>query len=317
VGRGALEATGAGLVVNPGDVAARGNFCTLDAEGNITDRRAGRISGEEAKPAIEKLKQISIDGVNIEVKQLKEYRFAIVMRGAGLGAEIEDTDPQRTGVPPLAVTATDDASQNAAGLFQQWVKKAQEALMDEEKANGATLRGFGTDPGLPQYQDIYGLKAACVAVYPMYRGVSKLVGMDVIQFEGEKPADEFAATKDIWNDYDFVFIHIKKTDSMGEDGNFDGKVEIIESVDKALPNLLALDPDVVMITGDHSTPARMKSHSWHPVPFLMWSKDLGLPDQQSSFGERACALGGLGTRPATDAMPLALAHAGRLKKFGA
>ena len=317
VGRGALEATGAGMRVDPGDVAARGNFCTLDSAGKITDRRAGRISGIEAEPAIRKLQQVSLPGVEIEVKQLKEYRFAVVMRGEGLSADIADTDPQRTGVAPLAVTATHPASKKASEHFQQWVQLAQSSLRDHPQANGLTLRGFGTDPELPQYADVYGLHAACVAVYPMYRGVSKLVGMNVIEFEGEQPADEFAAVAAIWDDYDFFFVHIKKTDSMGEDGNFDGKVKIIESVDQALPELLQLDPEVIMITGDHSTPARMKSHSWHPVPFLMWSKNLGRADQQSGFGERACAQGGLGTLPATDIMALALAHAGRLQKYGA
>lgn len=317
VGRGALEATGVGMQVNPGDVAARGNFATLDQAGLITDRRAGRIPTEEALPLVEKLKSIELPGVEIEVKHVKEYRFAVLLRGEGLGAEIEDTDPQRTGLKPLAPKARDKASEKAAKLFAQWIEQAHTLLADQPKANGLTLRGFGTDPVLPTFQDAYGLKAACVAVYPMYRGISKLVGMDVIQFEGEAPADEFAAMKSIWPDYDFIFTHIKKTDSMGEDGNFDGKVGIIESVDQALPDLLALKPDVLVITGDHSTPAKMRYHSWHPVPLLLWAPERGLPDQQSSFGERTCALGGLGTFLATDILPLALAHAGRLDKFGA
>ena len=191
------------------------------------------------------------------------------------------------------------------------------AIADEPKANCLTLRGFASDPGLPKYKDVYGLRAACVAVYPMYRGVSSLVGMDVINFEGEYPEDEFKAVAKIWNAYDFFFVHIKKTDSMGEDGNFDGKVHIIESVDEALPTLMDLKPDVVIITGDHSTPAKMRSHSWHPVPYLLWSSQLSRPDTQGQFGERACALGDLGTIPATDTMSLALAHAGRLQKYGA
>lgn len=317
VGRGALEATGVGLQVNPGDVAARGNFATLGKDGVITDRRAGRISSEEALPLIAKLKGIELPGVEIEVLHVKEYRFAVRMRGAGLGAEIEDTDPQRTGLKPLPPQARNQASEKAAGLFSQWIERAHVLLADQPKANGLTLRGFGTDPELPKFNDAYGLKAACVAVYPMYKGVSKLVGMDVIQFEGEKPADEFAAVKGIWPDYDFVFTHIKKTDSMGEDGNFEGKLGVIESVDQALPDLLDLQPDVLIITGDHSTPAKMRYHSWHPVPLLLWAPERGLADQQSSFGERQCALGGLGTFPGTDILPLALAHAGRLDKFGA
>jgi len=319
VGRGALSAAGVGLEVKPGDVAARGNFCTLDANGLISDRRAGRISSEEAAPLVEKLGTIQIPGVEIDVEQVKEYRFTIVIRGKGLNPDLKDTDPQKTGVPPLPVQARTSASERSAELFNQWVAKALKVLSapPSGKANGVTLRGFATDPALQPYQEAYGLKAACIAVYPMYRGVSKLVGMDVIQFEGEYPEDEFAAAKRVWDDYDFFFIHIKKTDSMGEDGNFEGKARIIESVDTALPKLLDLKPDVLIITGDHSTPALMKSHSWHPVPFLLWTPALHMPDSQTQFGERACAQGGLGTFPALDTMSLALAHAGRLNKYGA
>ncbi len=317
VGRGALSAAGVGLEVKPGDVAARGNFCSLDADGLITDRRAGRISSEVAAPLVDKLNTIEIPDVEIEVKQVKEYRFTIVMRGEGLSPNLKDTDPQKVGVPPLPVQAGDSASERAAKLFNQWITKARQVLTDEPQANGLTLRGFATDPQLQPYQDAYGLKSACIAVYPMYRGVSKLVGMEVIQFDGEYPEDEFAATKKVWDEHDFFFIHIKKTDSMGEDGNFEGKAKIIESVDAALPKLLELKPDVLMITGDHSTPARMKSHSWHPVPLLLWAPATHLPDDQDKFGERACAQGGLGTFPALDTMSLALAHAGRLTKYGA
>jgi 2,3-bisphosphoglycerate-independent phosphoglycerate mutase len=317
VGRGALEATGAGMDFQPGDVAVRGNFCTVDDNGLITDRRAGRIPSEEAIHVVEKLAKVSIPGVETKVKLVKEYRFAVVMRGKGLHGEIADTDPQRTGVAPLPAVATDPNSEKTAELFNQWITKARAAIADEPKANCLTLRGFAGDPGLPKYKNVYGLQAACVAVYPMYRGVSSLVGMDVQSFEGEYPADEFKAVADVWDDYDFFFVHIKKTDSMGEDGNFDGKVHIIESVDEALPALMNLNPDVVIITGDHSTPAKMRSHSWHPVPFLIWSSQYSMPDTQTHFGERACAQGGLGTIPATDTMSLALAHAGRLQKYGA
>ena len=317
VGRGVLEASGVGLYVNKGDVAVRGNFCTLDADGLITDRRAGRIPSDESAPLIEKMQAVQIPGVEIIVRQVKEYRFAAVMRGPGLDASIADTDPQKTGIAPLPATATNPNAEHTADLFNQWIAETRKVIADHPKANGFTLRGFATDPGLVPYQDAYGLKAACVAVYPMYKGVSYLVGMDVIDFKGDQPEDEFSAVKKHWKDYDFFFVHIKKTDSMGEDGNFDGKVKIIEGVDKALPSLLALKPDVLIITGDHSTPAMMKSHSWHPVPFLLWSPGIGMPDRETQFGERACARGGLGTIHGTDAMPLALAHAGRLIKFGA
>lgn len=317
IGRGVLEAVGVGMLIGPGDVAARGNFCTLDADGRITDRRAGRLSHEEAAPAVELLKDIQIPGVQTEVRHVKEYRFAVVMRGEGLRAEIADTDPQETGRAPLPVTPNDPAARPTAELFQQWVDKAQRALAGQPKANGVTLRGFATDPRLPAYREVYGLRAACVAVYPMYKGVARLVGMDVIPFEGETPADEFAAVARVWDDYDFFFIHVKKTDSMGEDGNFAGKVRVIESVDEALPALLDLKPDVLMVTGDHSTPAKLRTHSWHPVPFLLWAPDSHRPDLQVSFGERACGRGGLGTFLAQEAMSLALAHALRMNKYGA
>ncbi len=317
VGRGVMEALGIGMDIRPGDVAARGNFCTLDAAGLITDRRAGRIPSEEAKPIVESLQGIKLESAKAEVRHVKEYRFALVLRGKGLKGDIEDTDPQVTGAKPLAAKSRDKASAKAAKLFNEWTRKALKILAKQPKANGLTLRGFGGDPKLPKYKDVYGLQAACVAVYPMYRGVSKLVGMDVISFSGESPRDEFAAVKSIWADYDFVFIHVKKTDSMGEDGNFDGKAKIIEGVDQALPDLLALKPDVLAITGDHSTPVPMRSHSWHPVPLLLWSAKNMFADEQTKFGEHACARGGLGTMPATDLMPLMLAHAGRLEKFGA
>jgi 2,3-bisphosphoglycerate-independent phosphoglycerate mutase len=317
IGRGVLEAFGIGLEVKKGEVAARGNFCTLDADGNILDRRAGRIPTDEAIPVVEKLKKVQVPGIQTEVEVVKEYRFALILRGEGLSPEIDDTDPQKTGVPPLPAVARESAAEHTARLVNQWIAAACEALKDEPKANGLTLRGFSTDPDLPKFKGSYDLQAACVAVYPMYKGVSKLVGMDVIQFTGDQPADEFAAVQAIWDDYNFFFIHIKKTDSMGEDGNFAGKVGVIESVDQALPALLDLHPDVLMITGDHSTPCLLRSHSWHPVPFLLWAPASARSDEQQHFGERACARGGLGTFPAIDTIPQALAHGLRLEKFGA
>ncbi len=317
VGRGALEACGIGLRLKKGDIAVRCNFATIDKEGNITDRRAGRIPTDEAKPLVDKLQTIKIPGVDITVKHVKEHRFAVLMKGEGLSPEIGDTDPQDTGVPPLPLEAHDPRAEKTAQIFLQWSAEAKKILADQPKANFFTMRGFATNPGLPQFNEAFGLDACCIAVYPMYKGVSDLVGMKVIEFEGETPMDEFDAAKSVWKDHNFFFIHIKKTDSMGEDGNFAGKVKIIESVDQALPQLLNLDPDVLIITGDHSTPSRMKSHSWHPVPFLLWAPELSLPDAQTQFGERYCALGGLGTFHATQTLPFALAHSGKLIKYGA
>lgn len=317
IGRGVLESVGVGLQVEKGDVAVRGNFCTLDAQGRITDRRAGRISSEAARPAVEKLQQIRLPGVSLEVRQVKEYRFAVVMRGPGLDPALEDTDPQATGKAPLPVVAQAAQAERTAELFNRFIAEAHRVLQDEPQANGITLRGFATDPGLPTYLDSYGLRAACIAVYPMYKGVARLVGMEIVEFDGETPADEFAALGKVWDAYDFFFIHVKKTDSMGEDGNFMGKVQVIESVDRALPAILDLQPDVLLVTGDHSTPSLLRSHSWHPVPFLLWAPASHLTDLQTQFGERACAQGGLGTFLAQEAMPLALAHALRMNKYGA
>ena len=317
VGRGVLEAIGVGMYVNKGDVAARGNFCTVDDQGLISDRRAGRIPSEEATPIVDKLKIIQLPGVEVEINHVKEHRFAVVMRGADLSPDLEETDPQKTGVAPYDVKAKNSGAKKTAELYNQWIAEARKILKNEPKANALTLRGFATDPGLESYMDRYELKAACVAVYPMYKGVAQLVGMDVIDFPDETPADEFKAVAEVWNGYDFFFIHIKKTDSYGEDGNFDAKVHVIEIVDEAIPLLTALKPDVLIITGDHSTPAMLKSHSWHPVPFLLWAPGTVRADEQTKFGEKYCVHGGLGTFNALETIPLALAHALRLNKFGA
>ena len=317
IGRGALSAAGINLPVNTGDIAARGNLCSLDEKGNVTDRRAGRISQDDAAPVIELLNQVQIPGAEVEVRQVKEYRFVIVMRADGLDPALNDTDPQETGVPPLAIEAQKPAAKKAAKLVSQWVEKAYLALAEQPIANGFLLRGFATDPGLPTYQEAYELNAVCIAEYPMYKGVSRLVGMDVIEDVAIGARGEFETAKKYWKDYDFFFIHIKKTDSYGEDGNLEGKSKIIEEVDQALPVLLDLEPDVLMITGDHSTPYLLKTHSWHPVPFLLWAPKTHRTDLETSFTERNCARGGLGTFPAVETMSLGLAHARRLGKFGA
>ncbi|HUN23866.1 MAG TPA: 2,3-bisphosphoglycerate-independent phosphoglycerate mutase [Anaerolineales bacterium] len=317
IGRGVLESFGVGLPVGAQDVAVRGNFVSLDENGLISDRRAGRISSAAAAPLVEKLKQIQLPGVEVEVKHVQEYRFAAVMRGVGLSADLNSTDPQKTGVAPLPVTANNPSAQASADLWNQWIAAGQELLKNDFPANGFTLRGFSGDPQLPTYAENYKLNAACVAVYPMYRGLAKLVGMDVQNFPGNTPEDEFNAVAKIWNDFDFFFIHIKYTDSRGEDGKFAEKAAVIEQVDAALPILLGLKPDVLLITGDHSTPAKLKSHSWHPVPLLLWAPATHLPDLADHFGERACMSGGLGTMYSRDLMPVALAHAGRLQKYGA
>lgn len=318
IGRGVLEAIGIGLEVREGDVAVRGNFCTLDADGKITDRRAGRIPTEEGAKRVELLQDIQLPGVETFIRIGEGYRFALVLRGEGLSDALEDTDPQATGVPPLPARAKTPEAGRTADLVNQWIAEATRRLAGHEPANGLTLRGFATDPRLPKYRDVYGLKAACVAVYPMYKGVARLVGMDIIETDmHDTPQDEFNRVASIYDDYDFIFCHIKYTDSRGEDGNFEAKKAVIEQVDAALPTLLALNPDVLIVTGDHSTPSKLKSHSWHPVPTLLHAPATAMPDRGQAFGERECMAGALGQFPSTDLMMLALAHARRLAKYGA
>jgi 2,3-bisphosphoglycerate-independent phosphoglycerate mutase len=317
IGRGVLEAFGIGVQVGPEDVAARGNFCTIDKTGQIVDRRAGRIATEAARPLVEKLASITLPGVELEVKPVKEYRFVVVMRGTDLSSALSETDPQRTGALPLPVRALEPSAERAAGLFNQWLDSARQRLANDHPANMVTLRGFSGDPRLPKFEAVFRMRPACIAVYPMYRGVARLVGMRTIDFPGDKPADEFRALASVWNDFDFFFVHVKPTDSRGEDGDFDAKAKVIESVDQALPAILDLKPDVLIVTGDHSTPAKLRTHSWHPVPLLLWAPQTIRPDDEGVFGERACARGGLGTILAADLMPIAMAHAGRLTKYGA
>jgi len=317
IGRGVLEAFGIGVEVGEKDVAARGNFCTVDAAGLISDRRAGRIATDAARPLVEKLATIRLPGVTTEVRPVREHRFVVVFRGDGLSAELSETDPQRTGAAPLPVRALQAKASRTADLFNQWLAEARQLLSKDRPANMATLRGFSGDPRLPKFGDIFRVRPACVAVYPMYRGVAKLVGMQTIAFDGDTPADEFAAVARSWNDFDYFFIHIKATDSRGEDGNFEAKVKAIEAVDQALPALMQLAPDVLVVTGDHSTPSTMKTHSFHPCPLLLWAPATVRADEETSFGERACMRGGLGTFAASEIMPIMMAHANRLAKYGA
>ena len=315
IGRGALEATGIGFAMQPGDVAARGNFCTLDSAGKITDRRAGRISSEESAPLAIKMRDVKIPGVQIFVEPVKEHRFVVVFRAPGLAGNIKDTDPQATGVPPLAAHAVDSASQKAADVANEFIKQATKLLAGEKKANGLTLRGFSGRPDLPSYEEVYGLKAAAIAVYPMYKGLAQLVGMEIVG-KAQTLAEQMAVLEQNWAKYDFFFIHFKYTDSTGEDGNFAAKVKRIEELDAIIPRITALKPAVLIVTGDHSTPSYLKSHSWHPVPTLLVSSCCR-PDGHTTFGEDTSARGGLGQFKAKYLMSLALSNAGRMTKYGA
>ncbi len=316
IGRGVLEALGIGLSLNPKSLAARGNFCTLDpASGVITDRRAGRIPTEKCAELVGKLKNITLDGVSIIVEPVKDYRFALILEGDGLEEGLSETDPQKTGLKPLKVEPLHAGARKSAELLNAWIDKAFAVLRDERPANGCTLRGIAKDPGLPSYKEVYGLEACAIATYPMYKGLARLVGMDVLD-AGDTLATELRTLRDAWNTHDFFFFHVKKTDSAGEDGNFDAKVKVIEEVDAVIPEILSLKPDVLVITGDHSTPAALKSHSWHELPILLYAKNIRI-DPVEAFDEISCMQGGLGHIRHVDIMPLAMAHADRLNKYGA
>lgn len=315
IGRGALEATGIGIELGPRDVAVRGNYCTLDAAGNIEDRRARRIPTEESAPLAGLLRAVKIPGVEVIVEPVKEHRFVVVFRGDGLGGAVQDTDPQRTGVPPLAPVAREEASRKTAEVAAEFIRQAGAILKDQPKANGLTLRGFSPRPRMPSYEEVYGLKAGAIAVYPMYKGLARLVGMTILG-KPQTLEEEVGVLESAWRDYDFFFLHYKYTDSTGEDGNFAEKVKRIQDFDAIIPRIRALGPDVVIVTGDHSTPSLLKSHSWHPVPTLLHAKACRT-DECQAFGERECLRGGLGQFEAKYLMALALANAGRMGKFGA
>jgi 2,3-bisphosphoglycerate-independent phosphoglycerate mutase len=316
VGRGALSAVGVGFDFRRGDVAARGNFCTIDAEGLVTDRRAGRIATEINQRLCEKLRQIDLPGVELFVETEKEHRFLLVLRGEGLSEDVSDTDPQQTGREPLPARAQTEAAQSTAELVNSFVEQAREVLRGDEPANMLLLRGFAMRPDWPQLPELFGLRPAAIAEYPMYRGVAKLIGMETLEAGQGFPAAVDCLVKN-WDAHDYFYVHAKKVDSAGEDGDFQHKVRRIEEVDEQVPRILELKPDVIVVTGDHSTPSRLASHSWHPVPVLLWA-DTCRPDSVRRFGDRDCVTGGLGPRlPATELLPLALAHALRLAKFGA
>ena len=315
IGRGVLEATGIGFALGPNDVAARGNFCTLDAEGRISDRRAGRVATERSSAIVERLRSIALDGVEVFVEPVREHRFVLVLRGEQMSDQVSETDPQKEGVAPLLSHALAPEGGFAAAAVNDFVAQAAPLITDEELANGMVLRGFATIPQLPQMQDVWGLRPASCAIYPMYRGLAQLAGMTAIP-AGETIADQTASIGEHWSQHDYFFCHYKYTDSAGEDGNFEAKVERLQDFDAALPELRALGPDVLVISGDHSTPAVMAAHSWHPVPFLLHSAATRFRSD-AGFTEADCGRGLLGTFPAREALPIAMAHAGRLAKYGA
>ncbi|MFC1692700.1 2,3-bisphosphoglycerate-independent phosphoglycerate mutase [Candidatus Latescibacterota bacterium] len=317
IGRGALEAVGIGFDLNKSDVAMRFNFCTLDADSNITDRRAGRISTELNSKLVEKMRAVSVPGIEIVVETVKEHRGIAVFRKEGLKGRLLDTDPQKLDVPPLQAKPADGGeSQEMADIANRWLADIFDVLRDESPANGILTRGWCNYPEIPTYRELYGLNPACIALYPMYRGISFFTGMKIYK-EGIK---DFSTKLDVltrvWPDHDFFFLHYKHTDSAGEDGDFERKAACIEEVDKAIPRILDLKPDVIAVTGDHSTPSVCKAHSWHPVPILMAGRYIR-PDKVTTFSESSAISGGLGRFEAHYLMNEMLSAAGKITKFGA
>ena len=315
IGRGALEAIGIDVKLEKGDVVARGNFCTVDKDGIITDRRAGRISSEKCAELCRLLEQVSIDGVKIIAHPVREHRFVVIFCGEDLSPEVTESDPSRTGVRPLEIKPLDSTADKLAVAANRFVSQAGTLLAEHHPANMVLLRGFSSQPDLPSMQEIYKLTPLAIAVYPMYRGLARLIGMEIAP-PGTTLEDEFALLKQNYNSYDFFFIHVKWTDTAGEDGDFGRKVQVLEQIDNALPEIVNLVPDVLVVTGDHSTPAVLRGHSWHPVPVLLYSKYCR-PDNIDKFSEAAFISGGLGRIQSTQIMPLAMANALKLTKFGA
>lgn len=317
LGRGALSAAGLEFPLAPGDVAARGNLCTLAPEGTITDRRAGRIPDPQAQEIVERLqREVKLgNGIKVFFRHEREHRVLVVLRGDGLDPRVSDTDPQATAVGPNESTALDPAAKRTADLVNELDAQVRGLLKNESQSNGILLRGFDSHRELPSVGDRYGLRAGAVAIYPMYRGIARLVGMDVLGSPKDL-ADQLTILRDSWDSYDYFFVHHKSPDSAGEDGDRTRKIAAIEALDGAVPALRALGPDVIVVSGDHATPTQMAAHSWHPVPTILWSTR-GQRDDVARFGERWCAAGALGIRPTMTLMPIMLAHAGRLQKYGA
>lgn len=320
IGRGALSALGVGFELRPGDLAVRLNLATLDGDGRVVDRRAGRPSDAVGQAAVDRLREGFQEGLGLPaggeifVEHEKEHRAVLVLRAPGLDERLRDTDPQVEGVAPHAPEALDPAAKTASELLIRVLTRAREVLADGDPISGVLARGYAVHRGLPGLQERFGLKGVAIARYPMYRGVARLVGMEIAgPPNSDQEAVEILARG--LGDFDFHFLHHKAPDARGEDGDFDAKVASIEAADRWMEEVAALDADVLMVTGDHSTPAAMAYHSWHAVPALIrspWARP-----SAKEFGESACRAGELGILEARHLMSLALAHAGRLEKFGA
>jgi 2,3-bisphosphoglycerate-independent phosphoglycerate mutase len=316
IGRGALSAAGIGFALRPGDVAARVNFCTLAPDGTIADRRAGRLPTAEAAEICELLgREVRLDGADFFIQPEREHRGLLVLRGQGLDPNLTDTDPQTEGVAPLPPEARTPEAKRTADLVASFLDQARSVLAGRERGNFLLLRGFDTHKELPSFPERYKVRALAIAAYPMYVGISRLLGFDTHQVDGAAP-EEVEALSRLLPDFDFVFMHVKKTDSAGEDGDFERKVTAIEEVDALVPRMLESGVEVLAVTGDHSTPAQMAAHSWHPVPVLLWG-GTAAADGLPGFDEINCRQGSLGRFEAKHLLPQLLAAAGRLAKYGA
>ena len=318
IGRGILEAAGIDFPLTPKDIVARINYATVNKQGILTDRRAGRISSEENCRICTKLEK-NIDLRNVDevlVKPVKEHRAVLVIRDENLeDGAISDTDPQREGLAPLPPQALNPQSEATAKFVEQFLGQSSKILSDEPQANAVLLRGFAKHRVYLSLQERFKLKSLAIATYPMYKGIARLLGMTVL--DGLTTLDdEIKVLKENYTHYDFFYFHVKQTDSRGEDGDFDAKVKVIEDVDKVIPLVTQLNPDVLVVTGDHSTPAVLRSHSWHTLPVLI-NSSFARVDQVKKFDEVSCAQGGVGRIATVHLMSLALAHALRLTKYGA
>ena len=315
IGRGALSALGLGIELGPGDLAIRLNFCTLAADGTIVDRRAGRIETSVNERLVAELNTMQVDGVTVQFATESQHRAALIVRGDDLSPSVRETDPQTTGVRPREPDPLTPEAGHTSAILRDILDQVRNKIGADSPANFVLMRGYAGLPTLPGFPDLYRLRAACIASYPMYKGLARVAAMEIIE-TGDTLEGQFDALERVWDDFDFFFFHVKPTDSLAEDGDFDGKAAYIGQVDVLLPRVAALAPDVLVVTGDHSTPATLRLHSWHPVPCLLHGNHVA-PDNARTFGERACAAGSLGVFPAQSILTLMLAHGGRLMKFGA
>jgi 2,3-bisphosphoglycerate-independent phosphoglycerate mutase len=316
LGRGILEALGSGVEVGRDDLVARGNFATLRGD-IIVDRRAGRIATEENERLCRKINQAlkAQPGIEVSLYPGKEHRFVVRFRGEGLSDALSDADPQKEGKPRLPARPLSPQAEPAARVVNRFLDEIAQILGDSSVANFVLLRGFSKFPKLPTMAELYKLRPAAIANYPMYKGLARLIGMEALPV-GSETDELFSTLEKNYSHFDFFYVHYKKTDSAGEDGNFEAKVRAIEEIDSRLPRLRALRPEVLVITADHSTPSTLRSHSWHPNPFLLVSPN-ALADGRRAFTELECSRGALGLFLSLSAMPLMLAHAGKMKKYGA